>query len=237
MPDINVRKARLTEAPVILQLVHESMSSYCRDSGIPDSYIEATSEDLEAIENAISSGVVFVALSEDDEHLPSLYPSEKRSRQRDQECDLRGIHPHRLFCEILRVGHLARPGNRELSSFLLRESRKKLPVLSYAASHGTQQFRHGRLLPGKRIRPSFFRRPSRLSERSFRKSTYTVSAAFPIHVFFCFCISAFGGAEVFLLHRGPPFLLFVPNFKSITYILGIPSKNMFDSNGEFNKMM
>ena len=61
MPDISVRKARLSEAPIILKLVHESMSSYCRDSGIPDSYIEATSEDLETVKNAISSGVVFVA--------------------------------------------------------------------------------------------------------------------------------------------------------------------------------
>ena len=135
------------------------------------------------------------------------------------------------------MGYLARPGDRELSSVLLRESREELQVFSHAASHGAQQFRHGRLLQNKRIRPSFFRRQPRLSEGSFRKSTYPVSTAFYIHAFFCFCISAFGGAEVFLLHRGPPFLLFVPNFKSITYILGIPSKNMFDSNGEFNKMM
>ena len=69
MPDIHVRQARLTEGAIILKLVHESMTSYCRDSGIPDSFIEATSETLETVEAAISSGVVFVALSEDEEIL------------------------------------------------------------------------------------------------------------------------------------------------------------------------
>ncbi len=69
MPDIHVRTARLSEAPTILNLVRESMSSYCKDSGIPDSYIEATSESLETVEDAISSGVVFVALSDGDDIL------------------------------------------------------------------------------------------------------------------------------------------------------------------------
>ena len=93
MPDIHVRKARLTEAPVILQLVHESMSSYCRDSGIPDSYIEATSEDLEAIENAISSGVVFVALSEEDEILGTcrLYIRPRRDLDKEIKSVLSGF--------------------------------------------------------------------------------------------------------------------------------------------------
>ena len=36
-PDIHVRTARLSEAKTILKLVHESMSHYCKDSGIPDS--------------------------------------------------------------------------------------------------------------------------------------------------------------------------------------------------------
>lgn len=85
MPDIHVRKARLTEASVILRLVRESMSSYCRDSGIPDSYIEATSETLETIENAISSGVVFVALSDEEEILGTcrLYIRPRRELDKD----------------------------------------------------------------------------------------------------------------------------------------------------------
>ena len=66
MPDIRVRTARLSEAGLILQLVRESMASYCRDSGIPDSYIEATSESIEVVEEAISSGVVFVAVDDEE---------------------------------------------------------------------------------------------------------------------------------------------------------------------------
>lgn len=69
MPDIHVRTARLSEAELILRLVRESMTSYCRDSGIPNDYIEATSEPLEVVEDAISSGVVFVAVTDEDEIL------------------------------------------------------------------------------------------------------------------------------------------------------------------------
>ena len=85
MPDIYVRKARLSEASVILKLVHESMSSYCRDSGIPDSYIEATSETLETIQNAISSGVVFVALSDEEEILGTCRLYIRPRREMDKE--------------------------------------------------------------------------------------------------------------------------------------------------------
>ena len=93
MPDISVRKARLSEAPIILKLVHESMSSYCRDSGIPDSYIEATSEDLETVKNAISSGVVFVALDEDDEILGTcrLYIRPRREMGKELTGSLTGV--------------------------------------------------------------------------------------------------------------------------------------------------
>lgn len=69
MLDIHVRAARLNEAEIICRLVHESMASYCRDSGIPLDYIEATQEEIDAVRDAISSGVVFVALSEHEEIL------------------------------------------------------------------------------------------------------------------------------------------------------------------------
>lgn len=85
MADIHVRKARMTEAETILRLVHESMKSYCRDSGIPDSYIEATSETVETIENAIASGVVFVALSEDEEILGTCRLYIRPRRELDTE--------------------------------------------------------------------------------------------------------------------------------------------------------
>ena len=84
-PDIHVRTARLSEAKTILKLVHESMSHYCKDSGIPDSYIEATSESLETIEDAISSGVVFVALNDEDDILGTcrLYIRPRREMSRE----------------------------------------------------------------------------------------------------------------------------------------------------------
>ena len=69
MHNIHVRVARYNEAGIICKLVHESMTSYCLDSGIPEDYIEATREEIGAVEDAISSGVVFVALSEKEEIL------------------------------------------------------------------------------------------------------------------------------------------------------------------------
>lgn len=83
MPNIHVRTARLAEAETILQLVRESMASYCRDSAIPNDYIEATSEPLEVVEDAISSGVVFVAVTDCDEILGTcrLYIRPRRELQ------------------------------------------------------------------------------------------------------------------------------------------------------------
>lgn len=77
---MHVRTARINEAATICKLVHESMTSYCRDSGIPSDYIEATSEDEEKVRDAISSGVVFVALDSDEEILGTcrLYIRPKR---------------------------------------------------------------------------------------------------------------------------------------------------------------
>ena len=85
MPDIHVRTARLNEAGIILQLVRDSMSSYCRDSGIPETYIEATSEPLEKVEEAISSGVVFVALNESEEIIGTCRLYIRPRRDLDEE--------------------------------------------------------------------------------------------------------------------------------------------------------
>lgn len=83
MPNIHVRTARLAESEVILRLVRESMTSYCRDSAIPNHYIEATTEPLEVVEDAIASGVVFVAVTESDEILGTcrLYIRPRREMQ------------------------------------------------------------------------------------------------------------------------------------------------------------
>lgn len=85
MPDIHVRTARLSEAGLILRLVRESMTSYCRDSGIPNDYIEATSEPLDVVEDAISSGVVFVAVTDEEEILGTcrLYIRPRREMQKE----------------------------------------------------------------------------------------------------------------------------------------------------------
>jgi len=63
MQTISVRHARITEAEAILILVKESMASYCVDSHIDKTQIEATFETKETIEAAISDGVVFVAVN------------------------------------------------------------------------------------------------------------------------------------------------------------------------------
>ncbi|MBO4495042.1 MAG: GNAT family N-acetyltransferase [Clostridiales bacterium] len=80
MLNMHVRVARYDEAEIICTLVHESMASYCRDSGIPDDYIEATTEAVDVVRDAIASGVVFVALSDAEEILGTcrLYIRPKR---------------------------------------------------------------------------------------------------------------------------------------------------------------
>jgi len=80
MPDMHVRVARYDEAGIICKLVHESMTSYCRDSGIPDDYIEATTETADVVRDAIASGVVFVALDQEEQILGTcrLYIRPKR---------------------------------------------------------------------------------------------------------------------------------------------------------------
>ncbi|MBO4928582.1 MAG: GNAT family N-acetyltransferase [Clostridiales bacterium] len=85
MPDIHVRTARFGEEETILRLVHESMSSYCRDSGIPDSFIEATFESAETVRDAISSGVVFVALNDEEEILGTCRLYIRPRRELDDE--------------------------------------------------------------------------------------------------------------------------------------------------------
>jgi len=85
MLDIHVRTARLHEAETICRLVHESMKSYCQDSHIPDHYIEATAETVDVISDAIASGVVFVALDDNEEILGTcrLYIRPKREFTKD----------------------------------------------------------------------------------------------------------------------------------------------------------
>ncbi|MBR3058051.1 MAG: GNAT family N-acetyltransferase [Clostridiales bacterium] len=77
---IHVRVARYDEAEIICKLVHESMAHYCRDAGIPNDYIEATTEAVDVVRDAIASGVVFVALNEEEKILGTcrLYIRPKR---------------------------------------------------------------------------------------------------------------------------------------------------------------
>ena len=121
---IHVRVARYDEAEIICKLVHESMASYCRDSGSPDDYIEATTEAVDVVRDAIASGVVFVALNEDEEILGTcrLYIRPKREFASSLPSETRGYSSRIAYFARFSVWDAWR--SKGIGNFLLKYCEK-----------------------------------------------------------------------------------------------------------------
>lgn len=61
-----IRQAGVTDAPKVSRLLRSAMLSYCKDSGIPSSMLEAMTESVESVADRISRQTCLIAVLDDE---------------------------------------------------------------------------------------------------------------------------------------------------------------------------